>query len=185
MSYDFSQTTTQKNTIIDWLKSEYRTISTGRATPQVLDLVHIDMYGSRTQIAHAAGITIEDPRTIRVAPWDKSIVGQMEKAINDADLGLSVSSDSEGLRVHFPSLTTETRTKLVKLLKDRLEDARVRVRALREDVNKNIDSEAKAGSYGEDEQRKYREEMQKIVDGTNQELEAIFQKKEGEVMGNE
>jgi ribosome recycling factor len=107
----------------------------------------------------------------------------MEKAINDADLGLSVSSDAEGLRVHFPSLTTETRTKLVKLLKDRLEDARVRVRALREEVNKTIDAEAKEGAYGEDDQRKYREEMQKIVDSANQELEELFQKKEKEVMG--
>lgn len=77
----------------------------------------------------------------------------MEKAINDADLGLSVSSDSEGLRVHFPSLTTETRSKLVKLLKERLEDARVRVRALREETNKNIDARAKEGEYGEDEQK--------------------------------
>lgn len=183
MSYDFSQVITQKSTITDWLKSEYRSISTGRATPQVLDLVHIDMYGSRTQLAHAAGITIEDPRTIRVAPWDKSIIGAMEKAINDADLGLSVSSDGEGLRVHFPSLTTETRTKLVKLLKDRLEDARIRVRALREEVNKVIDAEAKEGAYGEDDQRKYRDEMQKIVAAANQELEDLFQKKEKEVMG--
>lgn len=183
MAYDFSSTLTQKNTIADWLKSEYRSIQTGRATPQVLDLVHIDIYGSRTPLAHAGNITIEDPRTIRVAPWDKSVVGQMEKAINEADLGLSVSSDAEGLRVHFPSLTTETRTKLVKLLKDRLEDARVRVRALREETNKNIDSEAKEGLYGEDDQRKYREEMQKIVDSANLELEDLFQKKEKEVMG--
>jgi ribosome recycling factor len=183
MAYDFSSVTTQKNTITDWLKSEYRSIQTGRATPQVLDLVHIDMYGSRTPLAHAAGITIEDPRTIRVAPWDKSIIGQMEKAINDSDLGLSVSSDSEGLRVHFPSLTTETRTKLVKLLKDRLEDARVRVRALREETNKTIDAEEKEGLYGEDDKRKYRDDMQKIVDQANLELEDIFQKKEKEVMG--
>ncbi len=183
MSYDFSSVTTQKNTITEWLKSEYRSIQTGRATPQVLDLVYIDMYGVRTQLAHAAGITIEDPRTIRVAPWDKSIIGTMEKAINDADLGLSVSSDGEGLRVHFPSLTTETRTKLVKLLKDRLEDARVRVRALREETNKTIDAEAKEGVYSEDEQRMYRDQMQKIVDGANQELEDFFNKKEKEVMG--
>lgn len=183
MSYDFSPVNTQKNIIEDWLKSEYRSIQTGRATPQVLDLVHIDMYGSRTQLAHAAGITIEDPRTIRVAPWDKSVIGQMEKAINDADLGLSVSSDAEGLRVHFPSLTTETRQKLVKLLKDRLEDARVRVRALREETNKAIDAEAKNGLYGEDEQRAYRDQMQKMVDTANQELEDLFQKKEKEVLG--
>jgi ribosome recycling factor len=183
MAYDFSTVQTNKATILDWLKSEYRSIQTGRATPQVLDLVHIDMYGARTQLAHAGSVTIEDPRTIRVAPWDKSVIGQMEKAINDANLGLSVSSDSDGLRVHFPSLTTETRAKLVKLLKDRLEDARVRVRSLREETNKNIDSRAKEGEYGEDDQRKYREDMQKIVDTANQELEDLFHKKESEVMG--
>jgi ribosome recycling factor len=76
MAYDFSSATTQKTNIIEWLKSEYKTIQTGRATPQVLDMVQIEMYGSYTPIAHAASVTIEDPRTIRVAPWDKSIVGQ-------------------------------------------------------------------------------------------------------------
>lgn len=185
MSYDFSTASSQKETILDWLKAEYRSIQTGRATPSVLDLVHIEMYGARTQIAHAGSVTIEDPRTIRVSPWDKSVIGLMEKAINDADLGLSVSSDAEGLRVHFPSLTTETRTKLVKLLKDRLEDARVRVRGMREEINKDIDAKAKAGEYGEDDQRNYRESLQKIVDLANQELEELFHKKEKEVMGQE
>jgi ribosome recycling factor len=107
----------------------------------------------------------------------------MEKAINDADLGLSVSSDDQGLRVHFPALTTETRQKLVKLLKDRLEEARIRVRGLREEVNKDIDSRAKEGEYGEDDQHRYREEMQKLVDSANAELEGLFDKKEKEVMG--
>ena len=107
----------------------------------------------------------------------------MEKAINDADLGLSVSSDTDGLRVHFPALTTETRQKLVKLLKDRLEEARVRIRTIREETNKNIDSRGKDGEYGEDEQHRYRDEMQKIVDGANAQLEELFQKKEKEVMG--
>lgn len=185
MSYDFSNVQTQKESIIEWLKSEYRSIQTGRATPQVLDLVAIDMYGTRTPVAHAGSITIEDPRTIRVAPWDKTIIGAIEKAINEADLGLSVSSDAEGLRVHFPSLTTETRSKLVKLLKDRLEEARIRVRSMREDTNKNIDAREKDGEYGEDEKRRYRDEMQKIVDTTNGELEEFFQKKEKEVMGVE
>lgn len=183
MAYDFSSALTQKASIVDWLKNEYRSVQTGRATPQVLDLVHIDLYGARTQLAHASSITIEDPRTIRVSPWDKSIIGQMEKAVNDADLGLSVASDAEGLRVHFPSLTTETRSKLVKLLKDRLEDARVKIRLVREETNKAIDKDEKDGMFGEDEKRSYRDEMQKIVDTTNQELEDLFLKKEAEVMG--
>jgi ribosome recycling factor len=183
MAYNFADTEKKKGDIIEWLSSEYRSIQTGRATPQVLDLVHIDLYGARTPIAHTGSINIEDPRTLRVAPWDKTIIGTMEKAINDADLGLSVSSDDQGLRVHFPVLTTETRQKLVKLLKDRLEDARIRVRSLREDTNKDIDARAKDGEYGEDEQHRYREDMQKIVDEANAELEGLFAKKEKEVLG--
>lgn len=183
MSYDFSPTKTSKEAILEWLRNEYKAIQTGRATPAVLDGIAIELYGARTLIAHTGSITIEDPRTLRVTPWDRSVVGAVEKAINEADIGLSVASDSEGLRVHFPSLTTETRAKLVKILKDRLEDARVRVRSLREDVNKDIDRRAKEGEYGEDEKKRYRDEMQKIVDTANLELEDIFSKKEQEVMG--
>ena len=133
--YNFNQVKEDKEKIMEWLKSEYRSIQTGRASPQVLDLVHVDMYGSRTQIAHAASISIEDPKTLRVAPWDKSIIRDIERAVNEADLGLSVSSDDQGIRVHFPALTTETRQKMVKVLKDKLEDGRIRVRALREETN--------------------------------------------------
>ncbi len=183
MSYDFSSTKTNRETILEWLRNEYKAIQTGRATPAVLDGIAIDMYGARTLIAHTGSITIEDPRTLRVTPWDKSVVSAVEKAINEADIGVSVASDSDGLRVHFPSLTTETRTKLVKILKDRLEDARVRVRSLREDVNKDIDKRSKDGEYGEDEKKRYRDEMQKMVDEANAELESIFNKKEVEVMG--
>ncbi len=183
MSYNFTETEKKKADILEWLAAEYRSVQTGRATPQVLDLVHIDMYGTRTQVAHAASVTIEDPRTIRVSPWDKNIIRDIEKAINDADLGLSVSSDDAGLRVNFPALTTETRQKLVKLLKDRLEDARVRVRSLREDTNKDIDAKSKAGEYGEDDRMRHREELQKIVDLANAEFEALFEKKEKEIMG--
>lgn len=183
MVYDFSSTKISKDGIIDWLKNEFKSIQTGRATPAVLDSIAIDMYGTRTLVAHTGSITIEDPRTLRVTPWDKSVVSAVEKAINEADIGLSVVSDSDGLRVHFPSLTTETRAKLVKVLKDRLEDARIRVRQLREDVNKDIDKRAKEGEFGEDEKKRYRDEMQKIVDDANQEFESIFSKKELEVMG--
>ena len=183
MSYSFNETTQKKDAILAWLSTEYRSIQTGRASPQVLDLVHVDLYGTRTQVAHAASISIEDPRTIRVSPWDKNIIRDIEKSINEADLGLSVSSDDAGIRVHFPALTTETRQKMVKLLKDRLEDARVKVRALREETNKDIDAREKEGEYGEDEKKRYRDEMQKIVDEANAVLESLFEGKEKEVMG--
>jgi ribosome recycling factor len=183
MAYNFTDVENRKSEILEWLASEYRSVQTGRATPQVLDLVHIDLYGARTPLAHTGSISIEDPRTLRVSPWDKTVIGQMERAVNEADLGLSVSTDDQGLRVHFPALTTETRQKLVKLLKDRLEDARVRVRSLREETNKDIDAKAKDGEYGEDDRLRYRDQMQEITNSANAELESLFEKKEKEVMG--
>jgi ribosome recycling factor len=184
MAYNFSDVEKKKNEIVEWLSSEYRSIQTGRASPQVLDLVHVDLYGVRTPIAHTGSITIEDARTLRVSPWDKTAIGQMEKSINEASLGLSVASDDQGLRVHFPALTTETRQRLVKLLKERLEEARIRVRSLREEVNKDIDVRGKDGEYGEDDRLRYREDLQKLVDAVNAELESNFEKKEKEVMGD-
>ncbi len=181
--YNFNEVKENKEKILEWLKSEYRAISTGRAAPSVLDNVAIDMYGARTAIAHCAAISIEDAKTLRVTPWDKSVVREIEKAVYDADLGLSVSTDDIGLRVHFPALTGETRQKLVKVLKDRLEDSRIRVRSLREETNKDIDARSKDGEYGEDDKKRFRDEMQKIVDDANQELESIFEIKEKEVLG--
>lgn len=183
MAYSFSDVEIQKTKITDWLHNEYKAISTGRATPNVLDGIAIEQYGARTPLTHVASISIEDPRTLRVSPWDKTVIRDIERAINEADIGLSVSSDDAGLRVAFPMLTTETRQKLVKVLKDRLEESRVRVRALREETNKDIDAREKDGEYGEDNKATYRAEMQKIVDGTNAELEGIFAKKEKDVMG--
>lgn len=183
MSYSFAKVEEEKLKVFEWLQSEYRSISTGRATPQVLDSVHIDMYGARTKIAHTGSVHIEDPKTLRVVPWDKSILSEMEKAVNEANLGLSVSSDAEGLRVHFPALTTESRQRLVKILKERLEEARVKIRGLREETNKDIDARGKEGEYGEDERMRYREDLQKIIDSANAELESLFANKEKEVMG--
>ena len=167
---------------VENLRNEYKSVSTGRATISVLDHVYIEQYGSRMQVSHVAGISLEDPRTLRVSPWEKSVIRELEKAINEADLGLSVSSDGEGLRVHFPALTGETRQKLVKVLKEKLEDARVRVRSVREDANKEIEKLAKDGEFGEDEKKKYKEDIQEKVDAGNVLLENLFQTKEKEVL---
>ncbi len=141
------------------------------------------MYGARTPISHVGSINIEDAKTLRISPWDKSAVSSIEKAINEANLGVSVASDSEGLRVHFPALTEETRLKMVKILKDKLEDARVKVRNTREEGNKEIDAKGKALEYGEDDQRRYKSDLQNIIDKANESLQEIFSKKELEILG--
>jgi ribosome recycling factor len=178
MAYSFSNFSTQGKEIVEWLKREYTGISTGRATPAILDLVSVESYGSRTAIPHVASVTIEDPRTLRVAPWDKTQLKAIETALRDADLGLSVSVDDMGLRIFFPQLTTERRTQLVKVLKDRLEDARVKVRMLRQETQKYIEAEG----LPEDDAKRANDELQKKVDEYNKLLEEVFAKKESEVM---
>lgn len=178
MAYSFSDFSTKGKEVVEWLRREYTGISTGRATPAILDLVSVESYGSRTAIPHVASVTIEDPRTLRVAPWDKTQLKSIETALRDADLGLSVSVDDMGLRIFFPQLTTERRAQLVKVLKDRLEDARVKVRMLRQETQKDIE----VASLPEDDAKRAADELQKKVEEYNRHLEDVFTKKEGEVM---
>jgi len=159
-----------------WLSKEYSQVQIGRATPMVLDSISIENYGSYTPIKNIASISVEDSKTLRIAPWDKNQVRLIEGAINEADLGLSVLSDADGVRVIFPMLTTESRSKLVKILKEKLEDARISVRKERQ---AEID---KLEGLTEDEIKRAKEEIQKAVDEVNSNLENIFSKKEGDLM---
>jgi ribosome recycling factor len=178
MAYNFSSAKDEFKKVEEWLRGEYSQLHTGRATPLVLDSVFVDAYGAMQPVKNVASISVEDPKTLRVAPWDKSQIKDIEKAVQAANLGLSVATDDQGLRVIFPMLTTETRQKLVKVLKEKLEDARISVRKVRESVL----SEMKAAELPEDEARRAKDELQKIVDAANESLEAAFTKKETEVM---
>ncbi len=127
-------------------------------------------------IKNVAAISVEDPKTLRIAPWDKNQIKDIEAAINNANLGLSVLSDGDGVRAIFPMLTTETRAKLAKVLKEKLEDARITVRKERQNEIDKLDG------LPEDEVKRGKEDIQKCVDEANASLEAIFEKKETEVM---
>ena len=160
----------------EWLSKEYSQVHTGRATPMVLDSIMIESYGSRMPIKNVASVSIEDPKTLRVAPWDKNQIKDIESAVMEANLGLSVVSDSDGVRVIFPMLTTENRSKLAKILKEKLEEARIHVRKSRQEEMESITD------MSEDEEKRAKDDIQKCVDEANQNLEAVFAKKEAEVM---
>lgn len=164
-----------------WLQKEFSTIRTGQATPVLLDSVKVESYGTYMPLQQIGSIGVEDARTLRLSLWDASLVPAVERAIRDADLGVSVSSDSAGVRVTFPDLTSERRAQLVKLAKTKLEDARVSVRAVRDEVMKIIDVALKANEITEDDKHSERELVQKSVDVTNRTLEALFEKKELEI----
>lgn len=165
----------------EFLQKEFVSIRTGQATPALLDGVKVESYGTYMPIVQVGSIGVEDARTLRISTWDATQIPAIERAIRDSDLGVSVSSDSAGLRVIFPDLTAERRQQLVKIAKTKLEDARVSVRAVRDDAMKAIDAAQKNGEISEDEKHTKREQVQKFVDTTNRTLEAIFEKKSEEI----
>lgn len=183
MIYIFLNFKIELKKIEEFLAKEYGQLSTGRASPMVLDGVLVESYGSHQPIKNVASVSIEDPKTLRIVPWDKSQIKAIEKAVVVADLGLSVAVDDSGIRVIFPQLTTETRQKLVKVLKEKLEEARVAVRKGRERVWDDIQTKEKKSEMTEDEKFRAKDELQKIIDEINKNLETIFEKKEKEVMG--
>lgn len=181
MAYDFSKIKDEMSGIEDWLKKEFTNIRTGRATPALLDSVFIDSYGTKSQVSHVAGITIEDPRTLRVAPWDKGQIKDIEKSIVGANLGVSVSVDDSGLRVSFPELTSERREMLSKLVGEKVEQAKVSMKQEREKAWNDIQAQEKDGEISEDEKFKLKDDLQKIVDDMKKAFDEMGEKKRTEI----
>lgn len=181
MAYDFSKLDATIKETEEWLSRELSGIRTGRATPTLIDGVKPEAYGTRTPIAQMASVTIEDARTLRIVPWDKTLTKNIEKAIVDADLGVGTSVDDQGLRVTFPELTAERRTMLGKLAGEKTEQARVTLRGHRTDTLKEIDAAEKEGGMSQDEVKRYKDEVQKKIDAGNAALEAILKRKQEEI----
>lgn len=167
--------------IVAWLTGEYSGIRSGQAAPAILDGVKAESYGSLMPINQLASISIEDARTVRISPWDASTIKSIETAVREADLGVSVVTDSSGIRVIFPELTGERRTQLLKIAKTKLEDARVSVRSIRDEAMKELDRQQKENEISEDEKFSKKEKIQKSVDSINQSLEERYNKKEAEI----
>lgn len=168
---------TEANTTKEWLSRELGQISTGRATPALLDGVRVEAYGSVQPLKNVASIAIEDPKTLRISPWDKSQIKDIERGIYASDLGFSVATDDQGIRVIVPVLTTERRMQLARVAKDKLEEARIAIRKARESMQNVL----KDAGLSEDQLRSAKDELQKKVDEANQALEDLFKKKESEI----
>ena len=181
MAYNFSDLKKRAKNVEDWLIKEYSGILTGRATPSILDNVKIMSYDSLMPISQVASITTEGPKSLRVVPWDTSVNKAIEKAIIESNLGLSVAMDEKGVRVMFPDLTVERRQSLVKLAKQKLEDARISLRKERDLTWDDIQKKEEDGSVTEDEKFRLKTEMQKIVDETGKRLQDMADKKEQEM----
>lgn len=182
MPYDFTKFKNKIKEAEDWQKKEFANIRTGRASPAILDSVRVDSYGSQMSLSQVAQVTSEDAQSIRISPWDKALTKEIEKAITAANLGLAVMVDDRGVRVMFPALTTERRDQIVKLAKDKLEEAKKRLRVTRDDLMKEFQSMEKAGGVGKDDVFRYKGDAQKLVDTMNKALEDSYAKKEKEIL---
>ncbi len=181
MAHDFSKLKAGIQHVEEWLKSELQGLRTGRATPTLLDSVQVEVYGSMMKLPQVASITVEDARSLYVSPWDKSQLKPIEKAITVADLGVGVGADDKGVRVTFPELTTERRGQLIKLLKAKLEEARISLRGERTKAMEEIEKMMKDDEMSEDAGHGAKDEVQKMIDAGNQKLEEQSAKKEKEL----
>jgi ribosome recycling factor len=181
MAYDFSKLKVNIKETEEWLARELSGVRTGRATPSLLDGVKPEAYGARTPLRELASVSTEDARTLRIIPWDMSILKAIEKGITDADLGVGVATDDQGLRVSFPELTSERRAQLSKIAGDKTEQAKVTLRSHRTDALKALEAAEAAGGMGKDEVARLKGEIQKLIDAGNEALAKILERKETEI----
>ncbi|WP_298613322.1 ribosome recycling factor [uncultured Thiothrix sp.] len=175
-----AETRMQKS--IEALKNELTKIRTGRAHPSLLDHVSVDYYGTPTALSQVANIAIEDARTLSITPWEKPMVAVIEKAILKSDLGLNPAVAGTVIRVPVPALTEERRRDLVKIVKNEAEGARVAIRNIRRDANGELKALEKDKTISEDEERRAEDSVQKLTDKYIKEVEAVFEKKEKDLM---
>ena len=167
---------------IDALKHEYTTIRAGRANAQMLDKVRVDYYGSLTPINQMAAISVPEPRTLMINPWDKSSMAEIEKAIRNSDLGLNPTNDGQVIRISVPALTEERRKELAKQASKVAEEFKVRLRNERRDANDKLKKMEKEGEITEDDLKKSQDEVQKVTDKFIKEVESLLKAKEQDIM---
>lgn len=162
-------------------KEETLHLRAGRATPDLINKIKIDCYGEKCPLDQIAAISIEDAKTIRVQPWDKNLITRIENGIRNSDIGVSPVVDKETLRVRLPDLTEERKKQLIKLLREKLEKARVDAKIERDEIWKETQNKEKKGEISEDEKFRVKDELQKLVDKFHEEIQETADKKEKEI----
>lgn len=164
------------------LSHEFSTVRTGRASGALLERISIEYYGAPTPLLQLAGVSTPEPQLLVISPYDKSIIGAIEKAILSSDLGLNPSNDGSVIRVPFPAPNEERRRELVKLCHGYAEQARVAVRNARRDANDSFKKQEKDSQIGQDEARRGEEQVQKRTDAFVAQIDELLKKKEQEIM---
>ena len=167
---------------IERLESDLKKVRTGRAHPDMLDGIKVEAYGVMTPLNQVANISVPEPRMIVIQPWEKTLVGAIEKAILKSDLGLNPNSDGSAIRLVLPQLTQERRAELVKQVHKKAEETRVGIRNLRRDTNDAMKKLEKDKTISEDELKKAQEDTQKLTDKYIKEVDQVMASKEKEIL---
>ncbi|MGX4599603.1 ribosome recycling factor [Faecalimicrobium sp. JNUCC 81] len=167
---------------IEALKYDYTSIRAGRANAQMLDKIRVDYYGTPTPVNQVGAVSVPEPRTIMISPWDKSAMAEIEKAIRNSDLGLNPTNDGNVIRLSVPALTEERRKELAKQVHKVAEEFKVRLRNERRDANDKLKKMEKDGEITADELKKGQEEVQKTTDKFIKEIDEVAKSKEADIM---
>jgi ribosome recycling factor len=168
--------------IIEWAKHEFAGIRTDRASSSMVENILVDYMGSRLRIKELAVISIPEPRTIFIQPWDKNSIASIETAIKNSSLGINPISDSNGVRLTIPPLTEERRKEFIRLLHQKAEEARIKARQIREEILKKVQKAVKEKTAREDELKNAKNELQKVIDDFNNKIAEMTKKKEDDLL---
>lgn len=167
---------------IVYLKEELSNVRAGRANPQILNKISVEYYGALTPLNQVASISVPEPRQILIAPWDRSLLNEISKAITKADIGINPQNDGTGIRLIFPELTADRRKELAKDISKMGEDTKVAVRNIRRDAIEDVKKIGKAENISEDEIHSLEDSIQKITDKQIEHISQVIAEKEKEIM---
>jgi ribosome recycling factor len=167
---------------LEAMQRDFQGVRTGRASTSLVERIHVDYYGTETPLNQLAGLSVPEPHQIVIQPWDRSVLGAIEKAIIKSDIGLMPTVDGTVVRLNIPPLTEERRKDLVRVVHKRMEDARVEIRNIRRDAAESLKKEERDGGFGADEGRRQLDTLQKTTDRFIAEVDRLGEVKEQEVL---
>jgi ribosome recycling factor len=179
---DFKEVESKMHKCIEATRGEFAAIRTGRASPALLDRLVVEAYGQPSPLKQVAGVSVPDSRTLMITAWDKGVVGEIRKAIEKSDLGLTPNIDGTAIRLTIPPLNEERRKELAKLVKKKGEDGRIAVRNVRHRAHDELKSQLKSHDITEDDNKRMQESLQKLTDKYIKEIDGLVVAKEKEIM---
>ena len=178
----YEQTKEQMGKSIDALKRDFSTLRTGKVSTNIVDAIRVDYYGTPTALNQVGSVLVTDATTISITPWEKNLLGAIEKAIQEANIGVNPNNDGDFIKLFFPAMTSEQRQEIVKQAKGMSEKAKIAIRNIRKDANDKVKKLAKDKKITEDEEKRGLDQVQKITDDYIKKVDELVKAKEAEVL---